>query len=73
MCLMGAPQQRTPPFSIFQNERELDHFPRGQKIYNQTKNIIDIADRESKRDGGWEAYLSTNKGIVLYQLFWKYF
>ena len=34
MWLVGVPQNFTPSFSMFQDGRELEHFPRGRRKYN---------------------------------------
>ena len=32
-----------------------------------------LVEREDDRGGDWDIYCSTKKGVVLYQLVWKYF
>ena len=37
---VGAPHQMIPTFSMFQDEMELDNFPRKQKEYKYMENIM---------------------------------
>ena len=48
------------PFSLFQNGRELDNFPRDKNKYTWRENIMKFVDRAYKRGGGWERKWSTN-------------
>ena len=64
--IVGAPHQMIHPFSIFQDGRELDNLPRGQKKYNRVDNIMKLVERESGRGGGWEREWLVKKVSVFY-------
>ena len=54
MWLVVAPHHMMPHFSMFQDGRELDSFPRERKKYNGTERIMKIVEMADKRYGGWE-------------------
>ena len=49
MCIVGAPQQMTPPFEMYQDVSKLDNFTRDKNGYNNMKRLMKIAERDYKR------------------------
>ena len=42
MWIVGDPQHMIHPCSVFQDGRELDHFPGLKNKYNETNNIMTL-------------------------------
>ena len=46
--IIGAPQQVLPQFSMFQGEMDPDSLPRELNKYNDTGNVMNILDKNTK-------------------------
>ena len=63
---VGAPHQMIPTFSMFQDEMELENFPREQTEYKYMENIMVLLQRADNRGGVSYGKLPTKKVSVLY-------